>query len=146
MKRYSELKADDARSGSSKKYWVESAKSLGLIDTPLGIRISTRVPPSLPLLSTQQANSQNSNNDTIFLIDDSFSNKSNALETDDINSQNTEKLSVNSSGSNINEEEYDASSNTSKSSHNARRILINKNASNTASTSVVAPEDETTTT
>jgi len=146
MKRYSELKADDARSGSSKKYWVESSKSLGLIDTPLGIRISTRVPPSLPLLSTQQANSENSNNGTSSAIDDCFSNKSNALETDDIKSQNTEKSSLNSSGSNINEKEYDAASNTNKSNDNGGRILMNKSAANTASTSVVAPEDETTTT
>eukprot|EP00549_Striatella_unipunctata_P007293 CAMPEP_0118720512 /NCGR_PEP_ID=MMETSP0800-20121206/30150_1 /TAXON_ID=210618 ORGANISM="Striatella unipunctata, Strain CCMP2910" /NCGR_SAMPLE_ID=MMETSP0800 /ASSEMBLY_ACC=CAM_ASM_000638 /LENGTH=849 /DNA_ID=CAMNT_0006628157 /DNA_START=179 /DNA_END=2728 /DNA_ORIENTATION=+ len=39
-KRYMELKADDARSGTSKKYWVESAMALGLVDTPHGIRVS----------------------------------------------------------------------------------------------------------
>ena len=45
--RYLELKADDARSGTSKEYWVSSAKSLGLIDTPQGIRVSAvPLPPS----------------------------------------------------------------------------------------------------
>jgi hypothetical protein len=54
MIRYGELKADDARSGTSKKYWVNSAMSLGLIDTPQGIRFSGQRPPPLPLLSRQQ--------------------------------------------------------------------------------------------
>jgi hypothetical protein len=38
MRRYETLKADDARSGTSKKYWIESAYRLGLVDTPMGIR------------------------------------------------------------------------------------------------------------
>ena len=46
--RYLELKADDARSGTSKEYWVSSAKSLGLIDTKQGIRVSVA-----PLQTTQ---------------------------------------------------------------------------------------------
>jgi hypothetical protein len=46
--RYKALKADDARSGTSKKYWIESALSLGLVDTENGIRFSTRRPPPLP--------------------------------------------------------------------------------------------------
>eukprot|EP00957_Ditylum_brightwellii_P169236 12880942-Ditylum_brightwellii.AAC.1 len=54
MARYAELKADDARSGTSKKYWVDSAKSLGLIDTPKGIHFSSLRPPPLPSLSQQQ--------------------------------------------------------------------------------------------
>ena len=54
MRRYETLKADDARSGTSKKYWVESALSLGLVDTPNGIRFSARTPPPLPGLSRQQ--------------------------------------------------------------------------------------------
>jgi len=56
MDRYQTLKADDARSGTSKKYWVESALSLGLVDTSNGIRFSARRPPPLPRLSRQQAN------------------------------------------------------------------------------------------
>jgi hypothetical protein len=40
MARYEMLKGDDARSGTSKKYWVKSAVSLGLVDTPNGIRYS----------------------------------------------------------------------------------------------------------
>jgi len=54
MRRYETLKADDARSGTSKKYWVESALSLGLIDTSNGIRFSGKTPPPLPGLSSQQ--------------------------------------------------------------------------------------------
>jgi hypothetical protein len=38
MQRYETLKGDDARSGTSKKYWVKSAVSLGLVDTSGGIR------------------------------------------------------------------------------------------------------------
>lgn len=40
MERYEMLKGDDARSGTSKKYWVQSAVSLGLVDTANGIRFS----------------------------------------------------------------------------------------------------------
>ena len=54
MRSYETLKADDARSGTSKKYWVESALSLGLVDTPSGIRFSALTPPPLPNLSRQQ--------------------------------------------------------------------------------------------
>ena len=54
MGQYQTLKADDARSGTSKKYWIESALSLGLVDTPNGIRVSARRPPPLPRLSRQQ--------------------------------------------------------------------------------------------
>jgi hypothetical protein len=54
MHRYETLKADDARSGTSKRYWVESALSLGLVDTPNGIRFSALRPPPLPSLTTQQ--------------------------------------------------------------------------------------------
>jgi len=48
MRRYETLKADDARSGTSKKYWIESALSLGLVDTENGIRFSAKTPPPLP--------------------------------------------------------------------------------------------------
>jgi hypothetical protein len=37
LARYDELKASNARSGASKKYWVESALRMGLYDTPNGI-------------------------------------------------------------------------------------------------------------
>eukprot|EP00543_Licmophora_paradoxa_P007860 CAMPEP_0202444878 /NCGR_PEP_ID=MMETSP1360-20130828/3803_1 /ASSEMBLY_ACC=CAM_ASM_000848 /TAXON_ID=515479 /ORGANISM="Licmophora paradoxa, Strain CCMP2313" /LENGTH=737 /DNA_ID=CAMNT_0049060971 /DNA_START=31 /DNA_END=2244 /DNA_ORIENTATION=+ len=79
MARYQTLKADDARSGTSKKYWIESALSLGLIDTSNGIRFSSRRPPPLPRLSRQQHSTgvlgrRNSN--------DFFSNTSNATMND----------------------------------------------------------------
>jgi len=54
MDQYVTLKGDDARSGTSKKYWVESALSLGLVDTPNGIRFSALRPPPLPQTSRQQ--------------------------------------------------------------------------------------------
>lgn len=54
MRRYETLKADDARSGTSKRYWMESALSLGLVDTPNGIRHSALRPPPLPTLTRQQ--------------------------------------------------------------------------------------------
>lgn len=78
MKRYETLKADDARSGTSKKYWVESALSLGLVDTPNGIRFSTLPPPPLPSLTPQQKvgegfSSANGNDE------DFFNTSSNAL-------------------------------------------------------------------
>lgn len=54
MRRYETLKADDARSGTSKRYWIESALSLGLVDTENGIRHSALRPPPLPSLTCQQ--------------------------------------------------------------------------------------------
>jgi hypothetical protein len=56
MRRYETLKADDARSGNSKRYWIESALSLGLVDTPHGIRFSALDPPPLPSLTRSQEN------------------------------------------------------------------------------------------
>ncbi|KAL3798387.1 hypothetical protein HJC23_005040 [Cyclotella cryptica] len=47
MDKYMELKQDDARSGTSKRYWIESAKSVGFVDTLKGIRLSADAPPSL---------------------------------------------------------------------------------------------------
>ena len=52
MKRYETLKGDDARSGTSKKYWVKSAVSLGLVDTPNGIRYSGVTQPIESLIGT----------------------------------------------------------------------------------------------
>merc|ERR1711884_640370 len=40
---YNKLKFDEGRSASSKKYWYDSAKRLGLIDTDSGIRYSPPV-------------------------------------------------------------------------------------------------------
>jgi len=48
LQRYNDLKADDARSGTSKKYWIESAKTLGLVDTEHGIQFSSHASPSFP--------------------------------------------------------------------------------------------------
>jgi hypothetical protein len=80
MRRYETLKADDARSGTSKKYWVESALSLGLVDTATGIRFSALTPPPLPSLTSQQTSTDNFSasrgND-----DDFFNSSSNALTT-----------------------------------------------------------------
>lgn len=73
LQRYSVLKADDARSGTSKKYWVDSAKSLGLVDTPAGIRISGKPRPPLPSLNNQQKSMKNTG--------DMFSSTSNAFQT-----------------------------------------------------------------
>ena len=70
MEQYHTLKGDDARSGTSKKYWMESAQSLGLVDTPAGIRYSNLPPPPLPHLSDQQQSTSGKN--------DMFSSKSNA--------------------------------------------------------------------
>jgi hypothetical protein len=70
MEQYQTLKGDDARSGTSKKYWMESALSLGLVDTRAGIRYSNLPHPPLPLLSDQQQSTSSKN--------DIFSSKSNA--------------------------------------------------------------------
>ncbi len=80
MKRYETLKSDDARSGTSKKYWAESALSLGLVDTPEGIRFSSSEPPPLPSLTSEQKASDNYSASR--RNDDSFFNTaSNALTT-----------------------------------------------------------------
>ena len=77
MRRYETLKADDARSGTSKKYWIESARSLGLVDTAMGIRFSALGPPPPPAMmgggegDASYAQRRNSN--------DFFSSASNAL-------------------------------------------------------------------
>ena len=78
MRQYETLKADDARSGTSKRYWIESALSLGLVDTPNGIRHSALRPPPLPSLthqqeSTGQSASRRDSNEF-------FSTKSNAMQ------------------------------------------------------------------
>jgi len=43
LARYDELKSSNARSGASKKYWVESALRMGLYDTANGIRLNKEV-------------------------------------------------------------------------------------------------------
>ncbi|CAJ1943102.1 unnamed protein product [Cylindrotheca closterium] len=56
MERYEMLKGDDARSGTSKKYWVQSAVSLGLVDTGTGIRYSgVPQPNALPQIPALEA-------------------------------------------------------------------------------------------
>lgn len=54
MEQYKELKDDDARSGTSKAYWIESAKSLGFVDTLNGIKLSAKEPPPPPSTSESQ--------------------------------------------------------------------------------------------
>jgi hypothetical protein len=95
MRRYETLKADDARSGTSKKYWVESALSLGVVDTPNGIRFSALTPPPLPGLSRQQTTTgtsstarRNSN--------DFFSSSSNAIS--DLSQRSSGANSIGASG------------------------------------------------
>jgi len=43
LARYEDLKASNARSGASKKYWTDSAARLGLVDTLDGIRLDKNV-------------------------------------------------------------------------------------------------------
>ena len=101
MKRYETLKSDDARSGTSKKYWAESALSLGLVDTPEGIRFSNLEPPPLPSLTSEQKASDNYSasrgNDDSF-----FNSASNAL-----TSLNGTKLKGDDSSENTNKKEED---------------------------------------
>ncbi|KAL3816268.1 hypothetical protein ACHAXA_008076 [Cyclostephanos tholiformis] len=54
LEKYIGLKKDDARSGTSKKYWVESAKSMGFVDTLQGIRLSAKKAPPPPSTSESQ--------------------------------------------------------------------------------------------
>ena len=54
MEKYKELKEEDARSGTSKVYWIESARSLGFVDTLHGIRLSAKEPPPPPMTSESQ--------------------------------------------------------------------------------------------
>ena len=44
LDRFNTMKQDDARSGSSKKYWVESARAIGFVDTVKGVRLSANAP------------------------------------------------------------------------------------------------------
>mmetsp|Transcript_2123 Transcript_2123/g.4627 ORF Transcript_2123/g.4627 Transcript_2123/m.4627 type:complete len:812 (-) Transcript_2123:154-2589(-) len=84
MRRYETLKADDARSGTSKRYWIESALSLGLVDTPNGIRFSALEPPPLPSLTRSQESMVDSTRGQSARrnSNDFFSSSSNAV-TDD---------------------------------------------------------------
>ena len=64
IKIYNELKLDDARSGTSKKYWIESAKQLGLIDTPNnGIQYSGSPMSIHELINSQDGSSSEKNRD-----------------------------------------------------------------------------------
>jgi len=55
LARYEDLKASNARSGASKKYWTDSAARLGLVDTLDGIRLDKNV-RSAYLVSQQGVN------------------------------------------------------------------------------------------
>lgn len=87
MRRYETLKSDDARSGTSKRYWIESSLSLGLVDTPSGIRYSAATPPPLPSLSSHQ-HSTGSYSVERRNSDDFFSSNSNAVS--DLNQESSE--------------------------------------------------------
>ena len=86
MRRYETLKGDDARSGTSKRYWIESSIRLGLVDTHAGICFSElRPPPSLSTSSQQRkqqydAGEQQGNTaDSRRNSNDLFSSNSNAV-------------------------------------------------------------------
>ncbi|GAX23996.1 hypothetical protein FisN_26Lh059 [Fistulifera solaris] len=74
MKRYETLKADDARSGTSKKYWIQSALSFGLVDAEHGIRFSALTPPPPPRLTDQQTSTTDKETS-----EELFSSNSNAV-------------------------------------------------------------------
>jgi hypothetical protein len=64
MKQYQSLKAEDARSGTSKKYWIESALSQGLVDTPNGIRfLASHAGPNQSSASASQKSTDNTSAD-----------------------------------------------------------------------------------
>jgi hypothetical protein len=46
---YSDLKACRAQQNGSRRYWIKSAQSLGLVNTAKGIRVSAAVPPVMDL-------------------------------------------------------------------------------------------------
>eukprot|EP00538_Stauroneis_constricta_P000200 CAMPEP_0119571158 /NCGR_PEP_ID=MMETSP1352-20130426/43976_1 /TAXON_ID=265584 /ORGANISM="Stauroneis constricta, Strain CCMP1120" /LENGTH=1016 /DNA_ID=CAMNT_0007620837 /DNA_START=432 /DNA_END=3482 /DNA_ORIENTATION=+ len=72
MKQYETLKSDDARSGTSKKYWIESARQFGLVDTDGGgIRMSAEKPQSASIDSNgaHQQSSTNPSGDTAANVD-----------------------------------------------------------------------------
>ena len=147
MKRYETLKSDDARSGTSKKYWAESALSLGLVDTPIGIRFSSSEPPPLPSLTSEQKASDNYSasrgNDDLF-----FNSASNATKSDRLNGSNPDhsskidksdgnKSSTNGSGTGDYGHSNDPSSAGDKSNgmQDTEKSLAN-------SAPLVTPEDE----
>jgi len=79
MDRYAVLKKDDARSGTSKKYWIESAKSLGFIDTTTGIKLSANRPPPPPEMSNAQT-SQGMGSRVRRNSEDFYSSESNTID------------------------------------------------------------------
>jgi len=102
MKRYETLKSDDARSGTSKKYWAESALSLGLVDTPEGIRFSNLEPPPLPSLTSEQKASDNysasrGNDDSFF---NSASNALTSLNGTELKAHDSSKKTLKKKGKN----------------------------------------------
>jgi len=68
LKKYSILKKDDARSGTSKMYWIESAKSLGFVDTLTGIRLSTKTPPPPPSVQVAESHGEAARKRTSHLL------------------------------------------------------------------------------
>jgi hypothetical protein len=76
MRRYETLKSDDARSGTSKRYWIESALALGLVDTADGIRYSAINHPPLPSLTNSQKTELENRGTSDF-----YSSNSNAMTT-----------------------------------------------------------------
>ena len=86
MEKYETLKSDDARSGTSKRYWIKSALSLGLVDTAdMGIRYSAASPPPLPQLTDSQKDMQNAS------VEDELTQASNANDSQSSKSFLTEE-------------------------------------------------------
>ena len=74
IKKYSILKKDDARSGTSKKYWIESAKCLGFVDTLTGMKLSAKPPPPppVPVMSSYQVEAAAARKRTRDLLEGKF--------------------------------------------------------------------------
>lgn len=62
--RYDELKKSNERSGASKSYWIDSAKRMGLYDSPNGIRLNTEKHLQFKLNVKREEVAAASNNNT----------------------------------------------------------------------------------
>jgi hypothetical protein len=137
MRRYETLKADDARSGTSKKYWVESALSLGLVDTASGIRFSALTPPPLPILSRQQ-HSTGTSSTARRNSNDFFSNSSNAISEIGGGENMNTSMGSKSEGGSV-QQSGEAAGNNNASTDQPKGV---PEAEHTQSSPLVAPEDE----
>ena len=63
--RYDELKKSNERSGASKTYWIDSAKRMGLYDTPNGIGLNTEMYLQFKMNAKREEVAAGSNNNAI---------------------------------------------------------------------------------